>query len=526
MKPPHRHLWVILFSGILYGLSYPLALNIPTGFLAWFALVPLFLALRNVSTFKDFFFLTYPTLFIGTYIFGAFVFFFGFAAGFFTCLSQSILTFIPLIFSCFIQKRLGWKKSMWLLPAVWTIGDWLQHLVPHSFQISSIAYTQTTVLWFAQAADIFGMWGISFWVIAVNVSVALIVDSQQETGKSLWSKHELLTAALRLLPLFILPLAYAFWSQLQLPNGRSIKVALVQTNEDSKGIIDSIQLNKNLANLIRLADSAAQTKPDLMVFPESALPLPVMQNEQIFTALRSYILNWQTSVAVGFVEYPDTSKRQMYYNAAFVFTPSLAYAWDSLHIKTSDLKVYHKQNPLPMAEMMPYGDILGIKGSVLPFGGGEVLQGNEAHVFSFPDRFDTEIKTSATICWEQFFPETQAELTKQGAQFLTQMNNDGWFGSSSGGAQLLNMNRLRAIENRRTIARCSNTGISGFMDAFGRLYGQLTPQKEGINTEGVALNSDLTFFSQYGNWFPKGLLLLIMLFLLPYFFKWILTELR
>jgi apolipoprotein N-acyltransferase len=183
------------------------------------------------------------------------------------------------------------------------------------------------------------------------------------------------------------------------------------------------------------------------------------------------------------------------------------------------LKVYHKQNPLPIAEMMPYGDVLGIKGSVLPFGGGEVLQGNEAHVFSFPDRFDTEIKTSATICWEQFFPETQAELTKQGAQFLTQMNNDGWFGSSSGGAQLLNMNRLRAIENRRTIARCSNTGISGFVDAFGRLYGQLTPQKEGINTEGVALNGELTIFSQYGNWFPKGLLLLLMLFFIPYFKK-------
>ena len=279
--------------------------------------------------------------------------------------------------------------------------------------------------------------------------------------------------------------------------------------------MDTAQFNKNLTSLIRLSDSAVQSKPDLMVLPESALHFPLMQNPKAFAVVRSYILKWGTAVAVGFPEYPDTSNRQMSYNAAFVFTPSLAYVWDSLQVKISDLKVYHKQNPLPIAEMMPYGDLLGIKGKVLPTGGTETLQGSKPYIFSFPDRFDHEIKTSATICWEQFFPETQAALTANGAQFLTQMNNDGWFGNSSGGAQLLNMNRLRAIENRRTIARCSNTGISGFIDPFGRLYGQLLAQKEGVNTEGVVLNNELTVFAQYGNWFPKVLVgvLLIGLFI-------------
>jgi apolipoprotein N-acyltransferase len=256
-----------------------------------------------------------------------------------------------------------------------------------------------------------------------------------------------------------------------------------------------------------------------MVLPESALPFRLMQDTVVFEAVRAYILDWGTAVAVGFPEIPDTTQPQLYYNAAFVFTPSLAYAWDSLGIKTADLKVYHKQNPLPIAEMIPYGEFLGIKGKVLPIGGGEVLQGNEPYVFSFPDRYNRETKTSATICWEQFFPETQAELTKSGAQFLTQMNNDGWFGNSSGGAQLLNMNRLRAIENRRTIARCSNTGVSGFIDPFGRLYGQLTPQKEGVHTEGVVLNSELTLFSKYVDWFPKGLLFLLLFLFSTALFK-------
>ena len=278
-----------------------------------------------------------------------------------------------------------------------------------------------------------------------------------------------------------------FIAPVDLPNGRSIKVALVQTNENSKQTVDSVQFRKNLENLIRLADSAAQSKPDLMVLPESALHFPLFQDTLAFNAFRAYILNWQTAVAVGFLEYPDTAHQQMHYNSAFVFTPSLAYAYDSLGLKTAGLKVYRKQNPLPIAKMMPYGDVLGIKGKVLPMAGAEVLQGHEPYVFSFPDRFDHEIKTSVTICWKQFFPETQAELTQCGAEFLIQMNNDGWFDKSSGAAQLLNMNRLRAIENRRTIARCSNTGISGFIDPFGRLYGQLKPQVEGVHTEGVSV---------------------------------------
>ena len=519
-----------LISGLLYGLSYPLTLNIPTGILAWFALVPMLLSWREIATFKQFSVKTLPVLFIGTYIFGAFVFAFGFVAGLITCFSQCLLTFLPLIVHYFIQKKIGWRKSLWLLPLVWTIGDWLQHLTPHSFQISSMAYTQTTVLWFAQLADIFGMWGITFWVVMVNVSIALTIDKQNfPKVTNFWKVENALPPlsipmlsgwAFQGVLLFGLPILYAFWSNANLPNGRSIKVALVQTNEDSKAQIDSIQFNKNLTQLIHLADSAAQTKPDLMVFPESALNFPLMQNLEAFNSVRTYVLNWQTAVAMGFPEYCDTSDKHTCYNAAFVFTPSLAYSWDSLKIKTADLKVYHKQNPLPIAEMMPYSDLLGIKGKILPIGGIETLRGHEPYVFSFPDRFDHEIKTSATICWEQFFPETQAQLTCKGAEFLTQMNNDGWFGNSSGAAQLLNMNRLRAIENRRTIARCSNTGISGFIDPFGKLYGQLKPQQEGINTEGVVLNDDLTVFAQYGNWFPKALLGLLFVSLM------ILTESR
>ena len=333
-----------LLSGILIGLSYPIWLNVPTGILAWIALVPMLLAMRNASTFETFFLRIYPVVFVGIYVQGIFVFSFSPAAGALTCFSQTIFTFLPLVIHYFIQKKLGWQRAILFLPAVWTVGDWLHHLTPHSFQVSSIAYTQTTVLWFAQYADVFGMWGITFWVILVNVSIALAIEktiikrsarfqtSPTLNPPTLISTHlpplSIFSVFLRKwafqgILLFGLPILYAFWSNVNLPDGRFIKVALVQTNEKSDLKQDPIQISKNLNNLIRLADSAALTKPDLVVLPESALPFPLMGDTAVFAVVRQYILNWGTSVAVGFPEIPDTTKRQLYYNAAFVFTPAL-----------------------------------------------------------------------------------------------------------------------------------------------------------------------------------------------------------
>ncbi len=505
-----KNAWLV--SAILFGLSFPMWLNVPTGILAWFALVPMLLALRNVKTFGAYFKITFPFLFVSIFILCSFVAAFGFGAWFFSGFSQTLLIYPTFVIHYFLQKRLGWRRALLLFPLLYTCGDWLQHLAPHSFQITSPAYTQATVLWFAQCADVFGMYGITFWVMALNVSMAIAVDKFQKRKPNNQQSLMRAVGAEDFLPLFgrvavflVLPLLYSFFVHTQLPTGRTIKVAIVQTNFDSRAKQDSTSFNKNITNLIRLANKAAETKPDLIVVPESALPIPLMQNDNAFKQLCNYVASNNASVAIGFPEFPDTTNYKTLYNAAFVLTPQLGSAWDSLGKKTADLKVYRKQNPMPFTEMMPYF-------SMMPMLGSNTLSGNEPYVFSFPDKFDHEIKTSATICWEQMFGETQAELAEHGAQFFSQMNNDGWFGNSSGAAFLLNINRIRAIENRRSVARSSNTGISCFIDAFGNLYGVLKPQTEAVGMNSVVLNDELTFYTKYKNWFPKlcGIILLVI----------------
>lgn len=499
-----------LASGILAGLAYPLWLNIPNGFLLWFALVPLFLNLKTAHNFKEYFFKTYGFILVSGVIFSHFVAYSGFKNWLISYLLQPMLMFIPFLIHYFFQKKLGWRKAILVLPFIWTFSDWLQHLTPHSFQISSIAYTQTTILWFAQLADIFGMWGITFWLVTVNVSLTIVIDNIKKadikkpkyTPLSYFSNFIKKWAWQGAL-LFGLPLLYAFFSYLNLPNDKQVKIALVQTNVDSYAEVDSVSHIKNIQNVIRLANEAAKTEPDLIVIPESAFNLPLLKDSDAFDLLQHYISNWNTSLAVGFPHYPDSSDFSKKYNSALIFTPQLAEEWHQLHLTTDKIKVYHKQNPLPFMEYMPYADWLSFKNAI-GINGSEILRGSKAHVFNFPDKNLNTVKTSVTICWEQFFPNTQAELTEKGAEFLSQMNNDGWFGNSTGQAFLLNTNRMRAIENRRTIARSSNTGFSTFIDPFGRLYGTIQPLTEGIETGNVYLNSELTFFIKYKNWFPKA----------------------
>ena len=480
MKNVFLPAWLI--SGVLVGLAHPLCLDVPTGFLMWFGFVPLLLGLRSGLSFRGYLIRTYLFSLTEVCFSGFFVAYSGFLNFVVSNLSQSVLVMMGFLVHWFFLKQFGWRRSLLALPFIWTVAEWVKHVLPHDFQVCPIAYSQVSVLWFAQMADILGVWGISFWLVLVNVSVALTVDSmgkwKMESGKWETVSHgvgnSLVFISCRLffrkwgiqgIMLFGLPLFYAWWSYINLPNGRTVEVALVQTNEDSYAKLDSIGFNQRIDRVIHLANEAAKGQPDLIVLPESAIPVPILQNPLAFKMVRYYVDSWNAALVVGFVDYPDSTNRKRLYNSAMVFTPQLAREWDSLGAVISDLKVYRKQNPMPVMEYMPYVDWLGWD-HVLGLNGMTVLKGDEAHVFSFADHFENEVKTSATICWEQMFPETQAGLTEKGAQFLCQMNNDGWFGQSVGPALLLNMNRMRAIENRRSIARASNTGISTFIDAF------------------------------------------------------------
>lgn len=497
----------VLLSGILLGFSYPSYDPIPTGILAWFAFVPFLLSIHQIKSFRQWAYLSVLMLVLAHLLNIWWVAKYSFAA-LATCFFTQI-PFMALPFWAFygIYKKTNFTKALLLFPFIYTLNDWFLHLLPHGLQVYLLPYTQANNTWLIQFIDITGMWGISFWVIMMNVLVVLFIEIK--------SKKRLSFAVIWL----VLPLFYSFFVSILNPKSvlglanRSSKVSIIQTNLDSYSH-DSTIVQKTFNEIISLSDSAVRTaKPDLIVMPEAAIPVPLFQDKNLLDFTKNAIANWQTSVAIGFVEYPDSTKKHIFRNNALVFTPELAVYWDSLKIKAQDVKVYQKRYGLPFVEFTPYFE-------ETPTARGSAMErGTEPYTFSYANYVGDKFKVALTICWEQMYPHRMAELVNDDAEFVALMNNDAWFGTSGGGKQLLSFTRLRAIENRRSIVRCSNGGISCFIDPFGKISGKLSWYKATIGTQEVFCVSKKTFFTKHPEWFPKfcGVILLVLIAL--FYFK-------
>lgn len=433
-------------SGILLGLSYPSFSDIPTGVLAWFAFVPVLLITRLTSNFKEYFWITFSVFLIAGPLNFWWTALYSWKA-FALCYTTQIWTiYLPFLLHFFLKKRFGWQKSLFLLPFHWAVIDSLTHQLPHTLQVNYIAYTQSNNIWLIQFIDFTGMWGITFFVVALN---ALIANSFtiHEKINIIWKK---------LIPpilMIIIASGYSFWVIKINPRAvtgsedTKTKVSIIQTNLDSYSK-DSLATQKTFNEIISLSDSAVRTtKPDLLVMPEAAIPIPLFQNKNLLQFTKKAISNWQTSVAIGFVDY-ENSTTKSYRNNAIVFTPQLSMFWDSLKIKPQDVKVYQKEYGLPFIETMPYCN------DCQTFRGNRMIKGKELYIFSYGNFKGDIFKVALTICWEQMYPHKMATLVNEGAEFIALMNNDAWFGTSPGARQLLSFTRMRAIENRRSIVRC------------------------------------------------------------------------
>jgi apolipoprotein N-acyltransferase len=511
-----KNLKYAVLSGILLGLSYPIVDGLPNGTLAWVAFVPFLLNQRHSKTFKSFVLeasiLTLSFLFVDVWWVGYYKLHYMLIG----VLDIAPFYLLPFLIYFFTKRKWGWRLANLMFPFIWTFNDWLIHLLPHSMQVYLLPYSQANNIWLVQFVDIFGMYGISFWLIMMNVLIAIAIDSK--------SKVALFKPAIWLL----LPLLYSFWCLKIHPTNitglRNLKskVSIIQTNQDSYANHDIIGRQNLFDEIFSLSDSAVGVdQPDLLVLPEGTIPFDLMHNQNLLSYTRQAINAWQTSVAVGFVEYPDTLNRQFYKNNAIVFAPQLAGYWDSLQIKPEDVKVYQKEFGVPFSELMPY-----FEKEITPMGRA-MIRGHEPYVFQYQN-FDNQLFNIAlSICWEQLFPEKMANLVDNGAQFIALMNNDAWFGKTPGAYQLQSMTRLRAIENRRSIVRSSNGGISCFIDPFGRVYGKLPWYTSTFGTEDVLMVSKKSFFSQHPEWFPKcciAIVIIIFLFSSIYNFSYPLSK--
>ena len=170
--------------------------------------------------------------------------------------------------------------------------------------------------------------------------------------------------------------------------------------------------------------------------------------------------------------------------------------------------LYQKSKLVPGVEMLPYPTVLGPIDDKLLGGVAGRCVGQES-VSNL--MFRQSVPVGCAVCYESVYGEHCASYVRAGARLLTVITNDAWWGDTPGYRQHLNYARLRAIETRRDIARCGNTGISAFIDQKGRILSRTAWWEPAVLRGVVNLSSRETFFVRAGDLVGRICVLLTVL---------------
>jgi apolipoprotein N-acyltransferase len=162
--------------------------------------------------------------------------------------------------------------------------------------------------------------------------------------------------------------------------------------------------------------------------------------------------------------------------------------------------IHKKIKLVPFSERIPYQESLPFLKKWLTWGVGISgwQLGKERTIFDLNDG-NVNTRFAVLICYESVFSQLVTEFTGSGAEFFIIVTNDGWWGDNAGPEQHNQYAVLRAIENRKWIARCAQTGVSCFIDPMGNIYNRIPYWNEGIINRNVISNTEKTFYVRNGD---------------------------
>src|SRR5206468_453972 len=238
---------------------------------------------------------------------------------------------------------------------------------------------------------------------------------------------------------------------------------------------------KTVGIYFSLTQRAGAQRPDLIVWPETALPTVLRRDTEMLRALGSLSSSLGVPLLVGSID-ADGAPVPRLRNSAFLVTErGIAGRYDKIHL-------------VPFGEFVPLSGMIGFVRGWAEFIA-DLEPGSKTSVFPGPPA-----PFGVVICYEGIFPELVRDFVKGGARLIVNMTNDGWFGRTSGPWQHLAMYPFRAVEHRVTVVRAANTGVSAFIAPTGQIVRRISLFERSTMTERVFLRSGETVYTRFGDW--------------------------
>lgn len=499
-----RSLALAALSGLLLAASFP---SLGYSFLAWFAFVPLLFSLRD------------QTVRTGLWLSGCFGLVFFCCTVYWVTDSIHVYGHVPLLPASLITLLLCVILALFIVPfggalvhirathprllflaapALWVTLEFARTRLFSGFPWALLGYSQYRSLPVIQIADLFGVYGISFLIVLVNIGIAEVFADRKRY-------LPLLAAAV----MTAVVVGYGYY-RLNAPEGAgSIRIAVVQGNIEQDKKWDPSYQSEVIAIYKRLTLKALESRPDLVIWPETATPFYFLGVDAPYPALtedlRRFVRSSGKPLLFGSATYEKKNRRHLLRNSAFFLDKTGAI--DDIYIK------HH---------LVPFGEYVPLKNSLLFFvdklvhGSGDFVAGNEYTVASVRSAANgRNILLSTVICYEIIFPDLVRRFVNNGATVMTTITNDAWFGRTGAPYQHFSMAVLRAVENHVPIARAANTGISGFIDAKGRILETTDIFTEAYLTRSLSPSTKKTIYTRYGDVFAWLCILVTIAAVLP-----------
>ena len=397
-----------------------------------------------------------------------------------------------------------------LLAAAWTTLEWLRGWVFSGFGWNGLGVALHDNWPLIQIAELTGVAGLSFLIAFVNVIILttayrLVVEARTRVMRPHFDFTFTMAAIVGVL-------VFGFRAT-QVPSAaKPLRVTAVQSNVPQNQKFDPQFTRRIFDQFRRLSEIALRSNPppELLVWPESSMPGPVLVDQESYKFVMDLAADADADFLLGTIDEDGGDV----YNAAILLSEG-----------GERVQIYRKVHLVPFGEFVPGRHtvplLARIVGDQVP---GDFKAGKEHTVFTLTNG---DVQVAPLICFEDTIGELARQFvvpteTSPGANLLVDVTNDGWFQHSAGSPQHLANAIFRCIETRRPMLRAANTGVTCFINQFGRVTQELRDETGSTFTEGVLSGDikvpsehELTFYARHGELFAKvcGVITLIAIVL-------------
>jgi apolipoprotein N-acyltransferase len=400
-------------------------------------------------------------------------------------------------------------RCLIMIPLLWVALEYLRSFIFSGFPWELLGYSQFNRLQLIQISDIFGVYGLSALIAFANATlfISLLYFSKRRWQDNNISNRLAVGSIIALIVAIVSTWSYGHW-RLDTINARistspKARIAVIQGNIDQALKWNPAFQIDTVKKYNRLSSSIIEQAPDLIVWPESATPFyflyDLKPSELVFEGIHQTAKDY----LIGSPSFTRSNEVVQYFNSAYLISP-----------QTKTMGKYDKTHLVPYGEYIPFKKWLPFLGKIVAQVG-DFAAGKAGNTLPWKDQH-----IGVQICYEIIFPGLSRAMARNNASLLINITNDAWFGKTSGPYQHFSMTVFRAVENRRSLARAANTGISGFIDPAGRILATSALLEEAAITRSIPLLKEKTVYTKIGDLFARVCMAAVLLLAVLEIIRW------